>query len=78
MTRRWRLGELLARGLVTALAIVILVIALAFSLVIFAIVLAVASIALGYAWWRVRSMRSRGGRIIDAERGREVRPRDPR
>jgi hypothetical protein len=77
MRHRWRLDELVGRVLAVALGILILAVTLVFSLVVFSILLVVALLALGYAWWRVRSMRAHEGRVVDVERSREIRPRDP-
>jgi len=78
MTHRWEPQGLLARVVGFALGMLILVVAFVFSLVIFSIVLTATLLAIGYAWWRIRSNRVRTGRVIDVEGGREIRPRDPR
>jgi hypothetical protein len=76
-TYRWRTNNFLGSVVGFVLGGVILLVALAFSLVIFAIVLTVALLALGYAWWRIRSVRVKGGRVIDGESSHEITPRDP-
>jgi uncharacterized membrane protein len=77
MTNRWSLRELVLRLAAIALGAVVLAVAFVFSLVIFSIALAVGLLAFGYAWWRTRSVRERGGRVIEGESRRELTPRDP-
>jgi len=72
----WHPHNFLVRMMAFALGIVLLVAVFVFSLVIFSIVLTAALIALGYVWWRMRSMRAQPGRVIDAESRREIIPRD--
>ncbi len=76
MANRWSPRELALRAAAIALGAVVLAFAFVFSLVIFSIALAVGLIALGYAWWRTRSVRERGGRVIEGEARREITPRD--
>jgi hypothetical protein len=67
---------LLARVVALALGAIVLVVAFVFSLVIFAIALAAGLLALGYVWWRTRSMPTpSGGRVIEGESRREPDPR---
>jgi hypothetical protein len=77
MTNRWSARELVMRAAAIALGAVVLAVAFVFSLVIFSIALAAGLLALGYAWWRTRSVRERGGRVIEGESRREITPRDP-
>jgi hypothetical protein len=77
MRRRWHLSDALARVVAVALGLLILAITLAFSLAILLVFLMVAALVVGYAWWKVRSLRTGKGRIIEGEAGREIRPRDP-
>jgi O-antigen/teichoic acid export membrane protein len=64
---------LLAQVLAFATGAVLLVVGLMFSLLIFAVAAIVATVALGYLWWKTRDLRRRmrknppGGRVIDGE-----------
>jgi len=70
------MGQLVARVVAVALGAIVLAAAFVFSLVIFAVALAVGLLALGYLWWRTRSApRPSGGRVIEGESRREPDPR---
>lgn len=75
-TYTWRPHNFLARVMAFAVGIVVLVAVFLFSLVVFSMVLTATLIALGYVWWKIRSMRAQGKRVIDAESSREILPRD--
>jgi hypothetical protein len=67
---------LLARVVALVLGAIVLVVAFVFSLVIFSIALVAGLLALGYVWWRTRSVpRPSGGRVIEGESRREPDPR---
>jgi hypothetical protein len=67
--------NLLARIVAAALGAVVLGVAFVFSLVVFAVALAAGVLALGYFWWKTRSMPRPGGRVIEGESRREDAPR---
>jgi len=75
MANRWSARELFTRVVAVALGAVILAVAFVFSLVIFSIALAAGLLVLGYAWWKTRSSRGRGGQVIEGESRREITPR---
>jgi hypothetical protein len=77
MTDRWSPRELAVRVAATALGLIVLAVAFVFSLIVFSIALAAGLLVLGYAWWRTRSARPPGGRVIEGESRREITPRDP-
>jgi 4-hydroxybenzoate polyprenyltransferase len=65
---------LLAQVLTFATGALLLVVGLMASLLIFAVAAIVATVALGYLWWRTRDLRRRmreqgppGGRVIEGE-----------
>jgi hypothetical protein len=68
--------ELAVRVAATAVGLIVLAVAFVFSLIIFSIALAAGLVVLGYAWWRTRSARPPGGRVIEGESRREVTPRE--
>jgi type IV secretory pathway protease TraF len=70
----WRPGRVLARALVVALGILLFAVTFAASLVVFSILVAVASVVLGVALWRIRSMRARAQRARAATPGSVPRP----
>ena len=55
------------------LGAITLVVALLFSIVIFAVILVIVAIAIGYLWWKTRALRRQmrerppGGHVIDGE-----------
>ncbi len=73
---------LLGRILATLVSATALVVAFMFSLVIFAVVAAIALFAGGYLWWKTRALRRQlreqppGGRIIEGEVVRDSESRD--
>ncbi len=75
MANRWSARALVTRVIAVALGAVVLAVAFVFSLVIFAIALAAGLLALGYVWWRTRSVPRPGGRVIEGESRREAEPR---
>jgi hypothetical protein len=70
------LATALQRLLAVAIAVSIFIAALAFSVVLFAVVAAVGVLALGYAWWRQKFGRPR--RVDAPMRGRPGRDVPPR
>ena len=70
-------GGMVGKILATVVSAAVLVVTFMLSLVIFAGVVAIALIAIGYVWWRTRGLRAdmrdrrQGGRVIDGLATRE-------
>jgi len=73
---------LLGRILTTLVSAAVLVVAFMFSLLIFAVVAAIALLAGGYLWWKTRALRRQireqpsGGRVIEGEVIRDPESQD--
>ena len=73
---------LLAKALAVVAGAALLVVALMFSLVIFAVLIIGATMLVGYLWWKTRDLRKQmrerppGGHIIEGEVVHEAQPAD--
>jgi hypothetical protein len=75
-------SDLLGKVLTFAAGAVLLVVAFMFSVMVFAVLVAVGLLGVGYLWWKTRDLRRQmrerppGGRVIEGEVIRDTASRD--